>query len=71
LTRETLTLWDPQKLGMLDAEASRNYLSLVIQTLCDKKIYMITNVYNPQKLEEKLKLLTFLEMMREIYPDMP
>eukprot|EP00253_Pinus_taeda_P029208 PITA_29208 len=24
-----LTLWDPQKFGILDAEASRNYLSLV------------------------------------------
>ena len=26
-----LTLWNPHKLGILDAEASRNYLSVVIQ----------------------------------------
>ena len=40
-----LTLWDPQKLGILDVEVSRNYLSLVIQPLGDKELYMITNVY--------------------------
>ena len=66
-----LTLWDPQKLGILDVEASRNYISLVIQPLGDKEIYMITNVYGPQKLEDKLKLLTSLEELRERYPDMP
>ena len=48
-TSGILTLWNPQKLGIIDAKASRNYLSLVIQPLCDKKIYMITNVYGPQK----------------------
>jgi len=26
-----LTLWNPQKIGIIDAEASRNYLSVVIQ----------------------------------------
>jgi len=66
-----LTLRDPQKLGILDAEASRNYLSLVTQPLGDKEIYMITNVYGPQKLEDKLKLLTSLEKLRERYPNMP
>ena len=44
-----LMLWDPQKFRILDAEASRNYLSLVCQPLGDKEIYMITNVYGPQK----------------------
>ena len=42
-----LTLWDPQKFGILDDEASRNYLSLVCQPWGDKEIYMITNVYVP------------------------
>lgn len=63
--------WDPQKLGILNAEASRNYLSLVIRPLGDKEIYMITNVYGPQKLVDKLKLLTSLEELRKRYPDMP
>jgi len=39
--------------------------------LGDREIYMITNVYGPQKLEDKLKLLTSLEELRERYPDMP
>ena len=62
---------DPQKLGILDAEASRNYLSLVIQPLGDKEIYMITNVYSPKKLEDKHDFLTSLEELRERYPDIP
>ena len=66
-----LTLWNPHKLGILDAEASRNYLSMVIQPLGDKEIYMITNVYGPQKLEDKLWLLTSLEELRERNPVMP
>ena len=32
---------------------------------------MITNLYGPKKLEEKLKLLTSLEELRERHPDMP
>ena len=66
-----LTLWDPQKFGILDAEASRNYISLVCQPLGDKEIYMITNVYGPQKQEDKFKLLTSLEELRARYPNMP
>ena len=66
-----LMLWDPQKLGILDVETSRNYLSLVIQPLGDKEIYIIKNVYGPQKIEDKLKLLTSLEELRERYPNMP
>ena len=69
--RGILTLWDPQKFGILDAEASRNYLSLVFQPLGDKDIYMITNVYGPQKQEDKLKLLTSLEELRAKHPNMP
>lgn len=48
-----------------------NYLSMVIQPLGDKELYMITNVYGPQKLEVKLKLLTSQEELRERHPDMP
>lgn len=66
-----LTLWKPQKLGILDAKASRNYLSMVIQPLGDKEVYLITNVYGPPKLEDKLRLLSSLEELREIYPVMP
>lgn len=38
-----LTLWNPHKFEILDAEASRNHLSMVIQPLGDKYCYTITN----------------------------
>ncbi len=34
----TLTLQNPQKIGIIDAEASRNYLSVVIQLVGDGEI---------------------------------
>ena len=44
---------------------------MVIQPLGDKELYMITNVYGPQKLEDKLRFLTSLEELRERDPLMP
>jgi len=69
--RGILTLWNPQKFEIIDAEASRNHLSMVIQSLGEKECYLITNVYGPQLLEEKLKLLTSLEDLRERHSIIP
>ena len=66
-----LTLWNPQKLGILDAEASNNYLSVVIQPLGDKEVYLLTNVYGPQKSNNKLRLLTSLEDLKARHPGIP
>lgn len=44
---------------------------MVIQPLGDKEVYLITNVYGPQKLEDKLRLLISHEELRERYPVMP
>lgn len=66
-----LTLWNPQKFEIIDAEATRNHLSMVIQPLGDKECYLITNVYGTQILEEKLKLLTSLEELRERHSIIP
>lgn len=41
------TLWNPQRIGIVDVEASRNYLSVVIQPLGEREIYLVTNVYCP------------------------
>ena len=38
---------------------------MVIQPSGDKECYLITNVYGPQLLEDKLKLLTSMEVLRE------
>lgn len=66
-----LMLWDSQKFGILDAEASKNYLSVVCQPVGDKEIYMITNVYGPQKQADKLKLLISVEDQRTRHPNIP
>ena len=49
-----LTLWDPQKFGVIDAEASRHHLSLIFQPVGDIQCYMITNVYGTQPMEDKI-----------------
>jgi len=59
-----LTLWNPHKIGIIDAEASRNYLLVVIQPMGDKEIYLVTNVYELQRLDGKLKLLDSLQDLR-------
>jgi len=46
-------------------------LSLVYQLVGDKEIYMIKNVYGPQKQADKLKLLISLEDLRARHPNMP
>jgi len=66
-----LTLSNPQNFGILDAEASKHHLSLIIQPVGDKECYMITNVYGPQPLEDKLWLLTSLEKMKKRYTSLP
>lgn len=43
---------------------------MVIQPLGDKEVHLITNVYGPQKIEDKLGLLISLEELRERYPIM-
>jgi len=51
-----LTLWNPKKIEILDAEVSREYLFVVIQPVGYKETYLVTNVYGPQRLEGKLKI---------------
>lgn len=66
-----LTLWNPMKFGILDAKASMNYLSLVIQPLGDKEVYLITNVYGPQNPDDKLGIIVSLEELRERHSSIP
>eukprot|EP00253_Pinus_taeda_P032357 PITA_32357 len=63
--RGILTLWNPQKVRVLDAEASRNYLSVVIQPVGVSETFLVTNVYGPQRLEDKLILLETLTDLRD------
>ena len=51
-----LTLWNPQRISIMYAEASINYLSVVIQPVEVLETFLATNVYGPEKLKDKLKL---------------
>lgn len=50
---------------MIDAEASRNYLSVIIQLGGDKEMYLVTNICGPQRMEGKLLFLDSLKKLRE------
>lgn len=47
-----MTLWNPLKIGIIDAEASRNYLSVVIQPVGDRETYLVMNVYGPHRMDD-------------------
>jgi len=49
-----LTLWDPQKFGVIDADMSRHHLFLIIQLVGSRQCYMVTNFYGTQPMEDKL-----------------
>lgn len=66
-----LTLWNPQKIGIIDAEASRNYLSVVIQPVGDRDIYLVTNVYGPQRLDDKIRFIDSLVDLRVRHEGIP
>ena len=66
-----LTLWNPQKIGIIDAEASRNYLSVVIQPVGDRGTYLVTNVYVHQRMDDKLKFLDSLVELRDRHAGVP
>eukprot|EP00253_Pinus_taeda_P007889 PITA_07889 len=59
-----LTLWNPQKVNIIDAEASRNYLLVVIQRVGVSETFLVTNVYGPQRIDDRLKLLESLIYLR-------
>jgi hypothetical protein len=50
-----LTLWNPQKVELLSAEATKHYLSVIMQVIGNPEKVMCTNVYGPQLLEDKKK----------------
>jgi exonuclease III len=60
-----LTLWNPQKVDLISAEATRHYLSVILQVIGTPDKVMCTNVYGPQLLEDKKKMITGLENLRD------
>jgi len=69
--RGILTLWNPQKINIIDAEASKNYLSVVMQLVGVSKTFLVTNVYGPQKIDDKLKLIDSLKDLKNRQEGIP
>ena len=66
-----LTLWDPQKVNIIDAEASRNYLSVIFQLVGVLDTFLVTNVYGPQRIDVKLRFLESLVDLRSRHEEIP
>eukprot|EP00253_Pinus_taeda_P023924 PITA_23924 len=66
-----LTLWNPQKVIIVDAEATRNYLSAIIQPMGMSETFLVTSVYGPQRIDEKLRFLNSLEDLRRRHEEIP
>jgi hypothetical protein len=56
-----LTLWNPQVMSLIAAEATRHTLSVSMQIIGNIELILCTNVYGPQMLEEKRRMLLDLE----------
>lgn len=66
-----LTLWNPLKIDIIDAEASRNYLSVVIQPVGERDTYLVTNVYGHQRMDDKLRFLDSLVDLKDRHTGIP
>jgi hypothetical protein len=61
---DILTLWNPQVMILLAAEATRYTLSVSMKIIGNTEVILCTNVYGPQMLEEKRKMLLNLENLK-------
>jgi exonuclease III len=59
-----LTLWNPQVMNLLAVEATRHTLSVNMQIIGNTEVILCTNVYGPQMLEEKRRMLLDLENLK-------
>ena len=59
-----LTLWNPQVMNILAAEATGHTLSVNMKIIGNMEVILCTNVYGPQMVEEKRRMLLELENLR-------
>jgi hypothetical protein len=63
-TGDILTLWNPQVMNLLAYKATRHTLSTNMQIIGNTEVILCTNVYGPQMVEEKRRMLLELENLR-------
>jgi hypothetical protein len=59
-----LTLWNPQVMNLVAFEATRYTLSVNMKIIGNTEVIICTNVYGPQMLEEKRRMLLDLENLK-------
>jgi exonuclease III len=59
-----LTLWNLQVMNLLVVEATRHTLSVNMQIIGNTKLILCTNVYGPQMLKQKRRILIELENLK-------
>jgi hypothetical protein len=55
----------PKKVDLIWAKDTRHYLSIILQVIGNLDKVMCTNVYGPQLLENKKKMIIDLENLRD------
>jgi len=63
-----ITLWDTRVIKILSAEATRSFIAIETQVIGNSETYLCTNVYEPQKLEEKFIFLRSLLNLKLRHP---
>lgn len=48
-----ITPWNPQVIRILSSDATRSFIAVEAQVVGNSETYLCTNVYSPQKLEDK------------------
>ena len=61
-----MTLWNPQVLSLIAAEATRHTLTAHMQIIGNKEELICTNVYGPQVAEERKGMIRDLEELKTI-----
>ena len=57
-------MWNPQVMSLIVDEATRHTLLVSMKIIGNTEVILCTNVYGPQMLEEKRKMLLDLEDLK-------
>lgn len=63
-----VSLWDTRVVNILSMEATRFFVAMEAQMIGNSETYLCTNVYGPQKLEDKFSFLHSLMSLKLRHP---
>lgn len=62
------TFWDTKRYQLVAAEESKNYLALEMLLTGNSSSFLCSNIYSPQRLDDKLDFLDSLKQLMERHP---